>query len=190
MQSDTAGAPSAELDDFLAQVRQQFRQQKTLAEKALAQTSDVDFFRQLDAENNSLAVLTKHIGGNLRSRWRDFLTTDGQKADRFRDGEFVVDGDTRASILALWEDGWAIALATLDSLTTADLGKTVTIRQQPHTVIEAILRGLGHVAYHIGQIVQLARHFAGDRWQTLSIPRGQSDRYDAMMREKFSSSES
>ena len=178
-------------EDFLAQIRTQFRKQRELAEKAFAQVSDDDFFRLLDAENpltgdNSLAVLAKHIGGNLRSRWLDFLTTDGQKPDRFRDREFLVDDDTRADIEAIWNRGWRITLETLDSLAVEDLGKSVTIRQQPHTVIEALLRSLGHTAYHVGQIVQLARHFAGDRWQTLSIPRGESDRFDAMMKEKFS----
>ena len=176
-----------ELDDFLVKIRAQFRQMKGMAEKALAQVDDEAFFRKIGAETNSLAVLAKHVGGNLRSRWRDFLTTDGQKPDRQRDTEFIVESDTRESIMAFWEEGWALAFDALDGLTVTDLGKMVKIRHQPHSVIEAILRSDGHVSYHIGQIVQLAKHFAGQDWQTLTIPRGESDRYDAMMRERHGS---
>jgi len=127
----------------------------------------------------------KHIGGNNRSRWRDFLTTDGEKRDRDRESEFIAEGEGRSSIYEQWEEGWRIAFETLESLEPADLEKTITIRGEPHTVIQALHRNLNHVIYHTGQIVHLARHFTGDAWQTLSIARGKSEEYNADMRAKY-----
>lgn len=168
------------LDDMQAL----FRQHKRMCERAAAQVSDEDFFASLGRDENSIAVLMKHLAGNHRSRWRDFLTTDGEKRDRDRDSEFTAEGETRASIEALWEEGWGIAFASLAALGPADLERTITIRGEPHTVMRAIHRNLNHAAYHAGQIVQLARHFAGDAWQTLSIAPGKSEEFNAAMRER------
>lgn len=160
---------------YLQDSRRQFRALKKQADRALAQVSDADWFTVIDAESNSLAVIMKHIAGNLRSRWTDIFTTDGEKPDRNRDSEFVIEaGETKEVIQQKWEDGWATLFATLDSLTADDLGRTILIRNEPHSVIEAINRQLTHYAGHVGQIVFLARHLAPDHWQSLSIPRGQS----------------
>ena len=132
----------------------------------------------LDEHTNSIAVIMKHVGGNLTSRWTDFLTTDGEKPDRNRDNEFVDSFGSRAELVDHWERGWAVVLATLKSLTPEDLGKTVTIRGEPHSVPLALQRSLGHTCYHIGQIVQVARVHAGDRWNTLTIPRGGSEQFN------------
>jgi hypothetical protein len=158
---------------LLADSEASFRKQKELAERALAQVDDDAFFRALDAESNSLAVVVQHVAGNLRSRFRDFLTTDGEKPDRHRDGEFeLAAGIPRAELMARWEAGWAILLETLASLAPDDLLRTVTIRGEPHTAIQALDRALAHYAQHAGQIVLLAKHWAGPAWKTLSIPRG------------------
>jgi Protein of unknown function (DUF1572) len=157
---------------------------KELAERALAQMEDAELFTPLDDENNTAAVVVKHLGGNLRSRWRDFLTSDGEKPDRDRDGEFeVAEGASRAELMALWEEGWGHLVGTLAALRPEDLGKSVTIRGEPHTVVEAIHRQLAHTAYHVGQIVVFARHFRGADWQTLSIPRGRSADFNAEIRQ-------
>lgn len=148
-----------------------FRRQKVLADRALAQLRDEDWHAALDAESNSIAVIVQHMAGNLRSRWRDFLTTDGEKADRDRDGEFEDAGLGPSELLAAWEGGWAIALASLDSLTAADLGKQVTIRGEPSSVAAAVVRSLDHAAGHVGQIIMLAKHRRGGQWQTLTMPR-------------------
>ena len=167
---------------YLADIADQFRQHKELAERALAQVGDGDLFRALDEESNSIAALVQHMAGNLRSRWTDFLTTDGEKPDRDRDAEFIANPATmRAALLARWEEGWQRALAALGELTAEDLGKTVHIRAEPHSVPRAIHRQLTHHAYHVGQIVLLARHFAGPQWQTLSVPRGKSREFNARM---------
>ena len=153
----------------------QLKKLKAQADKALAQTTDEHLFTTLDPESNSIAIIMKHVAGNMRSRWTDFLTTDGEKPDRDRDTEFELTGaDSRERILALWEDGWARTLSAVSSLTAADLGKTVHVRGEAHSVIEAINRQLTHYAAHVGQVVLLAKHFAGAEWQTLSIPRGRS----------------
>jgi hypothetical protein len=163
---------------YLADLRQQARQYKSMAEKALAQVEDDALFATLDAEANSLAILLQHVGGNLRSRWTDFLTTDGEKPDRHRDDEFEgVPGTTRAALMARWEAGWQCFFGTLDALGADDLLRTITIRQQPLTVVQALHRSLLHTASHVGQMVLLAKHFAGPAWQTLSIPRGQSETF-------------
>ena len=166
--------------EYLRDTLNEFRRYKDLADRALAQVSDGDFFATLDAESNSVAVIVKHLAGNWRSRWRDFLSTDGEKPDRRRDAEFMIEtGDTRASLMARWEAGWQLLSGTMESLHPDDVGRTVTVRGEPHTVLQAISRQLGHVAYHVGQIVFLAKHFAGPRWETLSIPRGKSEQVNA-----------
>lgn len=159
------------LDDSLRQLRKL----KAQADKALAQTKDEHLFLTLDDGSNSIAILMKHMAGNMRSRWTDLLTSDGEKPDRHRDTEFEIAApDTRARLLAAWEDGWARMLSAVGALTPDDLEKTIHIRGEAHTVLEAINRQAGHYAAHVGQIVLLAKHFAGSRWQTLSIPRGKS----------------
>lgn len=170
---------------WLDDVQALFRQYKQMCQRAAAQVSDDDFFAALGTGENSIAVVMKHLAGNHRARWRDFLTTDGEKRDRHRDGEFTAEGETRASIEARWEEGWGTAFASLATLEPADLERTITIRGEPLTVVRAILRNLAHAAYHTGQIVQLARHFAGDAWQTLSIPPGKSEEFNATMRERY-----
>ncbi|MGH7644543.1 MAG: DUF1572 family protein [Gemmatimonadales bacterium] len=166
-------------DPYLADALLQLHKLKGLADRAVAQTRDEDFFRTLDAESNSIALIMKHLAGNMRSRWTGFLTSDGEKPHRDRDSEFVVEaGDTRATILERWETGWRLLVAAVTPLTTADLGRTVTIRGEPHTVLEAINRQLTHYASHVGQIILLAKHFAGPAWRSLSIPRGKSKEFD------------
>lgn len=150
----------------------QLRKLKTQADKAMAQVDDAQFFALLDPDANSIALIVKHVAGNMRSRWTDFLTSDGEKPDRHRDREFEREAaDTRASIVARWEAGWQLLFNTLTSLQPTDLGKTVTIRGEPHTVVQAINRQLSHYSAHVGQIVLLAKHFAGPKWKTLSIPK-------------------
>ena len=150
----------------------QLRKLKAQADQAVSQIDEAQFFDLIDPDANSIALIMKHVAGNMRSRWTDFLTTDGEKPDRDRDTEFEIgSGDTRDSILARWEDGWSRMLAALTSLRAEDLGKTVTIRGETHTVVQAINRQFSHYSAHVGQIVLLAKHFAGARWQTLSMPR-------------------
>jgi hypothetical protein len=157
----------------------QLKKLKTQADAALAQTTDEHLFATLDPESNSIAIIMKHVAGNMRSRWTDFLTSDGEKPDRERDTEFELStADTRERIFALWEDGWARTLGAVSSLTPPDLSKTVAVRGEPHTVIEAINRQTTHYAAHVGQIVLLAKHYAGSTWKTLSIPRGKSKEFD------------
>ena len=158
----------------LVVARGEFARLKRQAEKALAQVDDAALHSVLDPESNSLAILLRHLAGNLRSRWTDFLTTDGEKPDRNRDGEFEATSRTRGELMAEWEDGWARLFGTLDALTAADLTRSVTIRGEALFVVEAIARQLTHYAAHVGQIVFLAKHLAGARWKTLSIARGQS----------------
>jgi len=168
---------------YLAAVRQEFQRYKRLGERALAQVRDDDWFVELDPESNSLAVIVKHLAGNLRSRWMDFLTSDGEKPDRQRDREFILEpGDTQQSLEQRWQAGWRCVLDTLDALTETDLPRSVTIRGEPHPVPLAIERSLAHTAYHVGQIVFLARHLAGANWRALSIPRGQSEQFAVAVR--------
>lgn len=171
-------------DLFLEDIRLQACKLKELADKALAQVRDEDLAVTLDPESNSLAMILQHLAGNLRSRWTDFLTTDGEKPDRHRDAEFEAHGTSRADLLASWEEGWSRLFGTLDSLSVDDLGKTVPIRSEPHTVVQAINRGIAHAAYHVGQIVFLAKHFASADWRTLSIPRGKSREFTQEMHRK------
>jgi hypothetical protein len=151
-----------------------FRQYKKMAEKAMAQLSDEQLFTTLDGEMNSIALIVKHMTGNMRSRWTDFLTTDGEKPDRDRDSEFVEPPATREALLARWESGWSIVFAAIEPLTDADLTRTVTIRNEPHSVIQAINRQVAHYSSHVGQIVFLAKHLAGANWKTLSVARNRS----------------
>jgi hypothetical protein len=163
------------LDDSLRQLRTLKHQ----ADGALAQIDDAQLFGSLDPESNSIAIIMKHMAGNMRSRWTDFLTSDGEKPDRDRDSEFeITDGDTAAQVKAAWERGWALLLNTIAALTPQDLEKTIRIRGEAHSVVEAINRQATHYAAHVGQIVLLAKHAAGPRWQSLSIPRGQSRTFD------------
>jgi len=165
---------------YLEEIRRQFRGHKRMAEAAMAQLEDKDFFITIDPESNSIAILVKHIAGNARSRFTDFLTTDGEKPDRFRDQEFELTGETsRAEVMRWWEQGWSIVFATLEGLNPDDLLRTVTIRQEPHTVLQALGRALAHYAQHIGQIVFLAKHLRSSEWKMLSIPRGKSEDYKA-----------
>lgn len=168
-----ASNPTAAGGLYLRDVLLQFRKYKEMADKALAQTSDKDFFATLDGGNNSIAVNLKHTAGNMRSRWTNFLTSDGEKPDRHRDKEFIIEqGDTRQRITELWNEGWSLTFSAIEPLGTNDLLRVVTVRGERHTVMEAINRQLTHYSYHVGQIVLLAKHYAGDKWRSLSIPRG------------------
>ena len=159
---------------YLETVRFEFSRLKSSAEKGLAQIKERPFFTG-DELNNSPAIIVKHVGGNLKSRWTNFLTTDGEKPDRYRDTEFeILKDDSRESLMALWATGWNAVLDTLDALTPDDLDRTVTIRGETHSVIQAVNRSLTHTAYHVGQLVYLCKNLTGESWQTMSIPRGQS----------------
>jgi len=163
------------LDDCLHQLQKL----KALADKAIGQIEDEHFFAVLDPEANSIAVIMKHMAGNMRSRWTDFLASDGEKPDRDRDREFLLDSeDTRAKILSAWDDGWNLAVRAVSSLSVEDLGKTIRIRGEGHSVVEAINRQMTHYAAHVGQIILLAKHYAGSNWRSLSIPRGKSKEFD------------
>jgi hypothetical protein len=155
-----------------------FRYYKSLAERAMDQVTDEQLVATLDAESNSIALVVKHMAGNMRSRWSDFLTTDGEKPDRNRDSEFVEPPSTRTALMEVWEDGWSRVFQALEPLSEADLGRTVYIRGEAHSVMQAINRQVAHYAYHVGQIVWLARHFAQDRWQSLSIPKNRSAEFN------------
>lgn len=173
---------------YLEEMKRQFRGHKRMGEAAMAQLEDKDFFAALDPESNSVATLVKHIAGNARSRFTDFLASDGEKPDRFRDQEFELsDKATREEVMRWWEQGWSQVFATLDSLTPEDVQRTVTIRQEPHTVMQALNRALAHYAQHIGQIVFLAKHLRSSQWQTLSIPRGKSEEYKVAVPKKHKS---
>jgi uncharacterized damage-inducible protein DinB len=151
-----------------------FRHYKRLAERAVEQVTDDQLYVALDEESNSIGIIVKHMAGNMQSRWTDFLTTDGEKPGRDRDSEFVDPPATRKALLDEWEDGWTRVFQTLESLTDADLGRTVTIRGEAHSVMQAVNRQVAHYAHHVGQIVMLAKHLAHDRWQSLSVPRNRS----------------
>jgi hypothetical protein len=150
------------------------RYYKRLGERAIEQVPDAALTASIDSESNCIALIVKHLSGNMRSRWRDFLTSDGEKPDRNRESEFEAAPATRAEVLALWEAGWKYVFEALEPLTDADLNRTVTIRNEPHSVMQAINRQVAHYSYHVGQIVYMAKHFAGDHWTALTIPRGKS----------------
>jgi uncharacterized damage-inducible protein DinB len=166
-------------EDFVAAAINAFEANKRMADRAIAQLPDEKLRIALDANTNSIAVIMKHVAGNLRSRWADFLTTDGEKPERNRDDEFIDTFASRAELLECWESGWNRLFDTLKNLDSEALTKTVSIRGEPQSVPLAIQRSLGHTCYHIGQIVQLARLLAGDDWNTLTIPRGGSQAYNA-----------
>ena len=172
---------------YLDEIRRQFRGHKRMAEAAMAQLEDKDFSVTIDPEANSIAILVKHIAGNARSRFSDFLITDGEKPDRFRDREFELSATTSgAEVMRWWEEGWTCVFSTLDSLQPEDVLRTVIIRHEPHTVMQALNRALAHYAQHIGQIVFLAKHLRSSEWKTLSIPRGKSEEYKAGSPKGFS----
>jgi hypothetical protein len=163
------------LDDCLLQLRKL----KAQADKAVEQIADEQFFAVLDPEANSIALIMKHMAGNMRSRWTEFLTSDGEKPDRDRDREFELHAtDSKAAVLAQWEDGWSRVFGAMSPLEPEDLAKSVTIRAERHSVVEAVNRQLTHYAAHVGQIVLLAKHYAGPAWHSLSIPRGKSKEFD------------
>ena len=153
------------------------RYYKGLAERAIAQVPDEHLLVALDGEMNSIAVIVKHMAGNMRSRWTNFLESDGEKPDRQRDTEFLAPPPTREALLALWEEGWQLVFAALTPLTEEDLSRRVYIRGEAHSVMQAINRQLTHYAYHVGQIVFLAKHLNADAWQSLSVPRGKSEEF-------------
>jgi len=159
-----------------------FHYYKKLGERAMAQCPDKGLFLTLDAESNSIAIIVKHLAGNMRSRFTDFLTSDGEKPDRHRDTEFEDAPKTRAELMALWDRGWKCVFDALDPLTDADADRTVTIRKEPHTVMQAISRQLAHYAHHVGQILFLAKHLTVQttgKWESLSVPRGKSAEINA-----------
>jgi len=160
---------------YVQETLRAFRSYKKRTEGAFAQLLPKDWFRQIDPETNSVAIIVKHMAGNMRSRWTDFLTSDGEKPDRDRDSEFVLDSSTtREEVMQWWESGWKCVFAAVEPLTANDLGKRITIRGQEHTVLQAINRQLMHYAEHVGQIILLAKHYRGSEWKSLSIPKGQS----------------
>jgi hypothetical protein len=161
----------------LADTLSLFRYYQNLSERAMAQATDEQLLLQLDPEANSIALIVKHLAGNLRSRWTDFLTTDGEKPDRDRDAEFLAAPATREALMKMWNQGWDCLYLALGQLTDADLSRTVFIRGEAHSVTQAIHRAMGHCAYHCGQIVLLAKHFQGAHWQSISVPRGKSKEY-------------
>ena len=169
------------LDDAL----RRFRDYKQLAERAFAQISDEEFFRTLDEESNSIAINMKHIAGNMISRWTDFLTTDGEKPERNRDLEFVMLPETsKNDMLAYWERGWQCVFEAVEPLKPEDLMRTIRVRGQDHTVVQAINRQLAHYAYHVGQIVFLAKHFKSSEWQSLSVPKNRSAEFNAQFQNR------
>ena len=172
------------IKNFHSDAVQSFCNYKKMAERAMEQVSDEEFFAAIDEEANSIAVIVKHLAGNLVSRWSDFLTTDGEKPTRDRDGEFEVRDDSREALLEFWERGWKTLFDNIEPLTVEDFSKTVTIRGQEHTIVEAFNRQLSHYAYHIGQIVLLAKHFKLTEWKTLSIPKNRSAEFNKFLSEQ------
>jgi uncharacterized damage-inducible protein DinB len=155
-----------------------FRHYKKMSESAMEQISDQQLFTALDEEMNSIAIIVKHMAGNMRSRWTDFLTSDGEKPDRNRDTEFVAPPKTRADLLRVWNEGWERVFSALEPLSDADLEREVLIRNEPHSVMQAISRQIAHYCYHCGQIVFLAKHLKGAEWKTLSVPRNKSAEFN------------
>ncbi|HEX8032154.1 MAG TPA: DUF1572 family protein [Vicinamibacterales bacterium] len=166
---------------ILTVVLDEFQKIKKLADKSIEQLADEQLHAALDPDANSVAVVMRHIAGNMRSRWVNFLTSDGEKPDRMRDQEFEDPQQNRADLLAEWEHGWQCLFDALAPLTDADLQRTVVIRGEPHSVYQAISRQVAHYAGHAYQIVLLAKHLQGANWKTLSIPRGQSEEFNRRM---------
>jgi hypothetical protein len=165
-------------DSYLKDSLSLFSYYKKLGENAIAQCPDAGLFATLDEENNSIAIVVKHMSGNMLSRWTDFLTSDGEKANRNRESEFEAAPKTRAEILDLWDAGWKCAFTALEPLTDASMTKTVTIRGEEHSVMQAINRQIAHYSYHVGQIVLLAKHFTGASWKALTIPKKKSAEFN------------
>src|SRR5437016_5707765 len=166
-------------EHYLEEARRQLRGHKRMGEGAMAQLKDQEFFLTLDPESNSVAILVKHLTGNMRSRFTDFLTSDGEKPNRFRDQEFeLTSATTRDDVMKWWEEGWLRVFTAIEGLKPEDVMRTVTIRGEPHTVLQAVNRQIAHYAQHIGQIVFLAKHFRSSDWESLSIPRGKSEEYN------------
>ncbi|QOY88397.1 DUF1572 domain-containing protein [Paludibaculum fermentans] len=159
---------------YLKESLELFRYYKKLAERAMDQVADDQLFTVLDSEANSISIVVKHMAGNMRSRWSDFLTSDGEKPSRNRDTEFENPPETRAALMQAWEEGWAQLFQALEPLSDEDLSRTITIRGEPHSVMQAINRQIAHYSYHVGQIVLLAKHLGCDRWNTLTVPRNRS----------------
>lgn len=174
----TLAMPLVFTTSYVDDSRALFAQYKKLAERAIAQVPDEHLVTAIDPEANSIAIVTKHMTGNMLSRWTDFLTSDGEKPTRHRDQEFENPPATRAELLALWEAAWATLFSALEPLTDSDLTRTVTIRGEAHSVMQALNRQIAHYSMHVGQIILLAKHFAGPHWQTLSIARGASSDYN------------
>ena len=171
--------PSDAATHYLEEARRQLRGHKRMGESAMNQLRDEDFFVTLDPESNCVAIIVKHVAGNMRSRFTDFLSSDGEKPDRFRDREFEISpATTRGEVMTWWEEGWTCVFAAIDSLTPEDVMRSVAIRGEPHTVLQAINRQIAHYAQHIGQIVFLAKHLRSTEWKTLSIPRGKSEEFN------------
>ena len=171
---------------YLDEIFRGLRGHKRLADEAIAQLTDEQFFAQPDPESNSVAIIVKHLAGNFRSRFTDFLTSDGEKPDRDRDQEFLMTRETsRDELLRWWEQNWELLFDTVNSLEPGDLGRTVTIRGQPHTVLQALNRASGHCAYHVGQITFLAKHWKGAEWKSLSVPKGESEQFNAKLLEQY-----
>ncbi len=168
---------------------QSFRNYKKMAERSIEQVSDEQFFALIDTEANSIAVVVKHIAGNLHSRWSNFLTSDGEKDFRNRDTEFELIADTRESLMQFWESGWQTLFDNIEPLTIEDFSRTITIRGEPHSIVEAINRQLTHYAYHVGQIVLLAKHFRSSDWKTLSVPKNRSAEFNQFLAGKQASGE-
>jgi uncharacterized damage-inducible protein DinB len=172
------------IENYKADAIRAFRNYKKLADRAIEQVSSEEFFAVIDSESNSIAVIVKHIAGNLHSRWRDFLTTDGEKPDRDRDTEFEMIDDTRESLREFWETGWQTLFNAIEPLTEEDFLKEITIRGEPHTVVEAINRQFTHYSYHVGQVVFLAKHLRSSEWKSLSVPRNRSAEFNQHLAEQ------
>ena len=164
---------------YLKSANRQFQMYKQLGEKGMAQIEDAKLFWQANEETNSIGTIVKHLCGNMLSRWTDFLTTDGEKPNRQRDAEFENDLNTRKAVMQKWEEGWQCLFNALDSITDEDLGKIIYIRNEGHTILEAINRQIAHYSYHVGQIVFVAKMLSNEQWQSLSIPRNKSNEYNA-----------
>ncbi len=165
--------------DYLGSARKQFKYYKSLGEKTFSQLTDEQFSWQYNNESNSISIIVKHLHGNMLSRWTDFLTSDGEKESRNRDGEFENDIKSRTGVLSLWEEGWQCLFNALDKLTPSDLSKEIYIRKEVHSVVDAVNRQLAHYAYHVGQIVFIGKMVCDERWISLSVPKGKSTEFNA-----------
>lgn len=164
-------------NEYLKIVKERFQNVKSLGDKTIDQLSEKDIHWKLNDASNSVAVIAKHLSGNMISRWSDFLTTDGEKFNRNRDQEFEDDMSSKKEMITIWEKGWYMLFNTLNELESEDLLKNITIRGERHTVLEAIERQMAHYAYHVGQIVYIGKQLKGEKWETLSIPKGKSEEY-------------